>query len=78
MARDKLKVTHSFDTEFEMDQATLMVYTRDQQSRREGHFSFDVYASGSTTIKNLSPRNQLLAQCVMRGLGIVESPGATA
>lgn len=78
VARDKLKVTHSFDTEFEMDQATLMVYTRDQQSRREGHFSFDVYASGSTTIKNLSPRNQLLAQCVMRGLGIVESPGATA
>lgn len=73
VAREKLKVAYSFDSEFEMDRATLMVYTRDQQSRREGHFSFDIYASGSTTIKNLSYRNQELAQCVMRGLGIVES-----
>ena len=78
VARDKLKVAHSFDSEFEMDRATLMVYTRDQVSSREGHFSFDVYASGSTTIKNLSHRNQQLAQCVMRSLGIVESPGAAA
>ena len=78
VARDKLKVAHSFDSEFEMDRATLMVYTRDQESSREGHFSFDVYASGSTTIKNLSHRNQQLAQCVMRSLGIVESPGAAA
>lgn len=76
VARDKLKVAHSFDSEFEMDRATLMVYTRDRVSSREGHFSFDVYASGSTTIKNLSHRNQQLAQCVMRSLGIVESPGA--
>jgi hypothetical protein len=78
VAREKLKVAYSFDSEFEMDRATLMVYTRDQQSRREGHFSFDIYASGSTTIKNLSHRNQELAQCVMRGLGIVESPGLVA
>jgi hypothetical protein len=78
VARDKLKVAHSFDSEFEMDRATLMVYTRDKNSSREGHFSFDVYASGSTTIKNLSHRNQQLAQCVMRSLGIVESSVAAA
>lgn len=72
VARDKLKVTHSFDTEFEIDRATLMVYTKDQQSRRESHFSFDVYASGSTTIKNLSHRNQQLAHYVLHGLGIVD------
>jgi len=78
VAREKLKVAHSFDTEFEMDRATLMVYTRDQQTRREAHFSFDVYASGSTTIKNLSHRNQQLAKYVLRGLGIVESSGAGA
>ncbi len=76
VAREKLKVAHSFDTEFEMDRATLMVYTRDQQTRREAHFSFDVYASGSSTIKNLSQRNQQLAHYVLHGLGIVESSGA--
>lgn len=59
-----------------MDRATLMVYTRDQQTRREAHFSFDVYASGSSTIKNLSQRNQQLAHYVLHGLGIVESSGA--
>lgn len=77
VARDKLKVTHSFDTEFEIDRATLMVYTKDQHTRREGHFSFDVYASGSTTIKNLSHRNQQLAQYVLHGLGIVEHSTAS-
>ena len=61
-----------------MDRATLMVYTRDQESRREGHFSFDVYASGSTTIKNLSHRNQQLAHSVLRGLGVVEGAGVMA
>lgn len=78
VARDKLRIEHSFDTEFEMDRATLMVYTRDQESRREGHFSFDVYASGSTTIKNLSHRNQQLAHSVLRGLGVVEGAGVMA
>ena len=78
VAREKLKAVNSFNGEFNMDRATLTVYTQDVASQRFGQFSFDLYASGSSTIKNLSQRNQFLANQVLCALGVVESAGVGA
>lgn len=72
VARDKLRAVNSFDGEFKMDRATLTVYTQENAAQRGGQFSFDLYASGSSTIKNLSQRNQLLAHQVLGVLGVIE------
>lgn len=71
IARDRLKVEHSFEAEYTMEGATVLVYTDGKGHR--SHFSFDVYASGSSTIKNLSIKNQPLAQAVLRALNVIES-----
>jgi len=70
VARDVLKVEHSFEAEYNLEGATVLVYT-DGKGRR-AHFSFDVYASGSSTIKNLSVKNQPLAQAVLKALNVIE------
>ncbi len=52
VAREELKVAHSFDSEFEMDRATLMVYTRDQnliQARWLTSFSMAAHVSIKTS-----------------------------
>ena len=71
IAREGLKVTHSFEAEYDLEGATVLVYT-DGKGKR-AHFSFNVYASGSSTIKNLSVKNQPLALAVLKALNVIDA-----
>jgi fumarate hydratase class II len=42
------------------------------------HFSFDVYSTGSSTIKNLSLNNQPIANAVLRSLNVIDAEEADA
>lgn len=78
LAREGLKVSHSFEVEYDLVGATVIVYTFTGAGRRAPHFSFDLFASGSSTIKNLSSRNQPVALAVLRALNVIdaEEPGS--
>jgi hypothetical protein len=78
LALDNLKIEHSFETEYNMDGASLIVYTDGSGERKAGHFSFDLYSSGSSTIKNLSEHNQPIALAVLQALNVIEPDEATA
>lgn len=39
---------------------------------RRGHFSFNVFSSGSSTIKNLPAKHQPMAQAVLRALHVID------
>jgi hypothetical protein len=71
IARKRLKVSHAFEAEYNLDGATLMVYPTEKT--RRGHFSFNVFSSGSSTIKNLSVKHQPMAQAVLRALNVIDS-----
>lgn len=70
VARARLKVSHAFEAEYTLDGATLMVYPTEKI--RRGHFSFNVFSSGSSTIKNLPAQHQPMAQAVLRALNVVD------
>lgn len=72
LARQRLLSSHSFESEYDLVGATLMVYPLEKI--RGGRFSFDVKASGSSTIKNLQPKYQIIAQRVLEALNIVDVP----
>jgi hypothetical protein len=40
------------------------------------HFSFGVQSFGSSTIKNLSDKNQSIAQAVLKAMGVIEADDA--
>ncbi len=71
VARARLKVSHAFEAEYNLDGATLMVYPTEKI--RRSHFSFNVFSSGSSTIKNLPAQHQPMAQAVLRALNVVEA-----
>lgn len=73
VARDGLKVQHLFETEYHLEAATVIVYTRATGNARAGHFSFDIRASGASTIKNLPPRHQALAHKVLQTLLVIDT-----
>lgn len=70
LARAHLKTSHAFEAEYMLDGATLIVYPSEKTPR--GHFSFDVYSSGSSTIKNLPAKHQPMAQAVLRALNVID------
>ena len=76
VARDTLKVQHQFETEYDLDGATMIVYPFAAPGRKGRHFSFEVYASGSSTITNLPQRHQPVAWAVLRALGVTQDDGA--
>ena len=71
IGRERLKVSHAFEAEYNLDGATLMVYPTEKT--RRGHFSFNVFSSGSSTIKNLPAKHQPMAQAVLRALNVVDA-----
>lgn len=71
IAREHLVVRHAFEAEYNLDGATLLVYPTEKI--RRGHFSFNVFSSGSSTIKNLSAKHQPMAQAVLRALNVVDA-----
>lgn len=70
LARRRLQVSHAFEAEYNLDGATLMVYPTEKI--RRGHFSFNVFSSGSSTIKNLPAKHQPMAQAVLRALHVID------
>ena len=78
LALDKLKVHHSFEAEYNLDGASVIVYTLPTETRKAGHFSFNVHATGSSTIKNLAEKNQPIALTVLRALNVIETDEAGA
>lgn len=73
MARKTLTVRHSFETEYNLDGASMIVYLAPVNGHKPKRFSFDVYATGSSTIKNLSEKNQPIADAILRSLNVIES-----
>jgi hypothetical protein len=78
LALADLKVHHSFESEYNLAGATVVVHTLGGRDRRPGQFSFDLYSSGSSTIKNLSDRNQPIALAVLRALNVIDAESAVA
>jgi hypothetical protein len=72
LALTGLKVHHSFESEYDMSSASVIVYTLPTESCKAGHFSFDISATGSSTIKNLADKNQSIALSVLRALNVIE------
>lgn len=72
VALASLKVERTFELDYNMDGASLIVYTGLDDKGKAGHFSFDVFSSGSSTIKNLSERNQPIANAVLTALNVIE------
>ena len=72
LARENIRAHRSFDQEYDLVGATLLVYLQKNSDQNAGHFSFDIKASGSSTINNLSLQNQRLAKIVLQALGIIE------
>jgi hypothetical protein len=67
-----LKVSSQFEAEYNLDSATLIVYMKPDAKGKHAHFSFGVQSFGSSTIKNLSVRNQAIAQTVLKALEVIE------
>ena len=80
IALHALKVEHSFEAEYNMEGASVIVYTGTSEKGKDQHFSFDLYSSGSSTIKNLSAQNQTIANTVLLALSVIEpdEPAADA
>lgn len=77
LARKTLKIQHSFETEYDLDGASVVVYLAPVDGQKPKHFSFDVYSTGSSTIKNLSEKNQPIANAVLMSLNVIELEGVT-
>lgn len=73
VALGSLKVEHSFEAEYNMEGASVIVYTAATDDGKSSHFSFDLYSSGSSTIKNLSEHNQPIANAVLTALNVIEA-----
>jgi len=78
LALEFLKFKHSLEAEFNMDGATVVVYTQTKGDKRVGQFSFDVYSSGSSTISNLPVQNKQIAQTVLQALGVLDAEVTSA
>lgn len=73
VARRYLAVERSFEAEYNMEGASVIVYTMADDKGKSPHFSFDLYSSGSSTIKNLSEHNQPIANAVLTALNVIET-----
>ena len=77
LARKRLMVTHLFEAEYDLDGACVLVYLRALDGQKPKRFSFDVYSTGSSTIKNLSEKNQPIANAILQSLNVIEAEEAT-
>ncbi|SFM13803.1 glycine hydroxymethyltransferase [Nitrosomonas communis] len=72
LALQTFKTNQAFEAEYHLDGASIIVYITTTTANKPQHFSFDLYSSGSSTIKNLSARNQPIANAVLRALNVIE------
>lgn len=71
IALNTLKITKSFEAEYNLIGASIIVYPLVTADQKSTHFSFDVFSSGSSTIKNLSVTNQQVANAVLQALDVI-------
>lgn len=72
LALDTLKIHHSFEAEYNLDGASVVVFMSAEPGQKNKSFSFSLYSSGSSTIKNLSSKNQTIALTVLRALNVID------
>ncbi len=72
IALKRLVYETSFEMEYDLDSATLLVYLMPNQKGKVSQFSFGLHAAGSSTVANLSERNQPIAKMVLQALEIIE------
>lgn len=72
LALDNLKIQHSFEAEYNLIRACIIVYPLTSSERKSTHFSFDVSSTGSSTIRNLSVQNQHIAHIVLQALNVID------
>lgn len=73
LARRTFTILHAFETEYHLDGASFIVRLFPEAGKKPKQFSFDVYSTGSSTIKNLSPKNQTIANAVLQSLNVIEA-----
>jgi hypothetical protein len=78
VALKRLKCEANFEMEYDLDGATVIVYLTPDAKGKVSHFSFGIHASGSSTVKNLSERNQPIAKAVLEALEIIDSHDLSA
>lgn len=71
IALNSLKCDRAFTSSFNMTGASVIVYMAAPAEGKSPHFSFNVYSSGSSTIKNLSEKNQPIANAVLSALDVI-------
>jgi hypothetical protein len=71
IALNSLKCDRAFTSSFNMTGASVIVYMAAPADGKSPHFSFNVYSSGSSTIKNLSEKNQPIANAVLSALDVI-------
>ena len=76
LARKTLKARHTFETEYNLDGASFIVYLAPINGHKPKRFSFDLYSTGSSTIKNLSEKNQPIANAILQSLNVIEAEEA--
>lgn len=69
-ARAHLKIDYAFENEYNLVNATIMIYKT--KLGKGSRFSFDVKNDGTSTIKNLSKENQKLAQIALKALKVID------
>lgn len=72
LARNTLNTLHAFETEYHLDGASFIVRLFPEAGKKPKQFSFDVSSTGSSTIKNLSQKNQAIANVVLQSLNVIE------
>jgi hypothetical protein len=72
LALDNLKIQHSFEAEYNLIRACIIVYPLTSAEHKSTHFSFDVSSTGSSTIRNLSVQNQHIAHIVLQALNVID------
>ena len=72
LALKTLKFERTFAASFNMTGASVIVYMETPPDGKAPHFSFDLYSSGSSTIKNLSEKNQPIANAVLTALDVID------
>lgn len=78
IALKRLVYETTFEMEYDLDSATLLVYLQPNEKGRVSQFSFGIHAAGSSTVANLSERNQPIAKMVLQALEIIEPDDLSA
>lgn len=78
LARKTLNFGHLFETEYDIEGACVLVYLKAVDGQKPKQFSFDVYSTGSSTIKNLSVKNQPIANAILASLNVIDAEEPSA